>query len=328
MKQLSPIQYQLLEVLGDGTCHSGNALGQVLKVSRTAIWKQINQLIAAGIPINRHAHKGYQLNNPLKLLDLEAINKHLTTNQFPEPFNVHLFSTIDSTNRYLKELPKSQNLEICCAEQQTQGRGRFDRQWHSPFGENIYFSGRWSLHCDLNKLSGLSLVISLATLAMLKELSPNEEIKVKWPNDILWQDKKLCGSLIEIQAESNGQIHVIIGIGLNVNSDTKNNPLPDKRWCSLYEIQSRQFDRNLLIANLLIKLQNYLTLFINNGLASFIEEWNKSDYLAGKQITVTQSGNSIVGTALGINPQGQLLLKDEQGIVHHLSSGDTTLKTK
>lgn len=256
------------------------------------------------------------------------LNKQQITEQIKlaTPFNLHLFTSIDSTNRFLKDLPINSHLDICCAEIQTQGRGRFGRQWHSPFGENIYCSSRWNLNYDFGKLSGLSLVSSLAVLATLNELHLSADIKIKWPNDIYWFDKKLCGSLIEILAESNNNAQVIIGIGLNVNTDTENHPLLDKPWCSLYEITKNHFDRNLLIAKLINNLEHYLNKFINHDLNAFMDEWNQADYLAGKYIKITQSSGVLAGKACGINQKGQLILEDEAGVKHFLSSGDTSLQ--
>lgn len=325
MIQFNQSQRILLQILGDGLCHSGNELGQVLGVTRSAIWKQINQLIDLGIPIIRIAHQGYKLSTPLHLLDENEIISQLKLHDFKIPFKLHLFTSIDSTNRYLKEIPLSSSLDICCAEIQTQGRGRFGRQWHSPFGENIYCSSRWNLNCDLSRLSGLSLVTSLAVLNTLTQFIPTEDIKIKWPNDILWGNKKLCGILIEIIAESNGNAQVIVGIGLNVNTDTLNHPLPEKPWGSLFELSNQRFNRNHLIATLLSNLEHYINHFVNTDLTSFLDDWNKYDYLAGKQIKVTQSLGTFSGTARGINNTGQLILEDEQGVQHLLSSGDTSL---
>ncbi len=327
MVQFNSTQRTIIEILGDGLCHSGTKLGQLLGISRSAIWKQIKQLIDWGVPIISFPKQGYQLKQELILLDEKKIKEELQKEQWTNAVNLHLFSSIDSTNRYLKDLAISSDLDLCCAELQTQGRGRFGRNWHSPFGENIYCSSRWKLQCDLAKLSGLSLVTSLAIVATLQKFINTSEIKIKWPNDILWNDKKLCGSLIEIIAESNATAQVIIGIGLNVNSDTEDHPLPDKPWCSLYELSQKFYNRNQLIANLVIQLNNYISQFINKDLQFFMDEWNQYDYLIGKTITVTQSLESLSGVACGINPMGQLILRDNEGSLHVLSSGDTTLKT-
>jgi BirA family biotin operon repressor/biotin-[acetyl-CoA-carboxylase] ligase len=326
MMRFTSSQTTVLNILSDGLCHSGSELGQALEITRSAIWKQINQLIELGIPIQSRPQQGYQLPQKLLLLNEEQLAQHLVTQKLAMPFHLHLFTSLDSTNRFLKDLPASNALDVCCAEIQTQGRGRFGRQWHSPFGENIYCSSRWNLQCDLAKLSGLSLVTSLAILATLNELHLSSEIKIKWPNDIYWHDKKLCGSLIEILAESNSNAQVIIGIGINVNTDTANNPLPDKPWCSLYEISQKLFDRNLLIARLINNLEHYLNKFRDQDLNAFMDEWNQADYLAGKHIQVTQSSGVIAGKACGINHWGQLILQDENGQKHALSSGDTSLQ--
>lgn len=324
VKHLNDTQLQLITLLSDGRCHSGNELGRHLKMSRTAIWKHVKQLLDLGLPIQRVPHTGYKLNNHLTLLDKNKILSYLKDPILP--FNLHLFASIDSTNRFLKELTSSPLIEVCCAEMQSNGRGRFGRHWHSPFGENIYCSSRWHFDCDLSRLSGLSLIVSLAIMKALADLGIREDIKVKWPNDILWQNKKLCGNLIEVIAESNGGAEVVIGIGLNVNADTANRPLIDnKAWCSLYDITGKFLDRNELIAGLITRLHLFLTKFMSQGFAAFMTQWQEIDYLQDKIITVTNHLGAISGRANGVNETGQLILVDERGILHYLSSGDTSL---
>ncbi|OCH97252.1 biotin--[acetyl-CoA-carboxylase] ligase [Legionella jamestowniensis] len=325
MKPFSPLQLELIKLLADGDCHSGSTLGEWLGVSRTAVWKHIRQLIDLGLPIKRLPQQGYQLTAPMQLLDSIVIQEYLNARSFKKPVNFHLFPIVDSTNQYLKNLASSSELEICCAEMQTRGRGRFGRHWISPFGENIYCSSRWELNCDLSQLSGLSLVVALAILASLKDNQIGEEILLKWPNDLLWNDKKLCGILIEIIAETHGNSQVIIGIGMNVNTATQNYLLPEKPWCSLYEITGQYHDRNKLLAHLIFQLQRYVEKFLNTGFKGFLDEWQQVDYLYGKCITIQQPTGSIKGKACGVNEIGQLCLADEQGMIHHLASGDTSL---
>jgi BirA family biotin operon repressor/biotin-[acetyl-CoA-carboxylase] ligase len=278
-----------------------------------------------GLPIIRHPQQGYQLTQEFIALDEEKVRTALKNYLFISPVALHFFSSIDSTNRYLKNSRWSNQLVICCAETQTAGRGRFGRSWHSPFGKNIYCSSLWSLPCDLSKLSGLSLVVSIAIIDTLQELLDCSEIKIKWPNDLLWRGKKLCGSLIEINAESNADAEVIIGIGLNVNSDTANHPLPDKPWCSLYEITKQFHDRNQLIAHLIIRLDQYIQRFIEHNLLLFMEAWRNYDYLYGQPITITQGKEVISGIGRGINSLGLLILEDKEGKIRLCSSGDTSL---
>lgn len=326
MKQISAVQLELIKKLANGHCYSGSALGEEFGISRTAIWKHIRQLIDLGLPIERLPQQGYRLLSPVHLLDETIIRQQLETRHFTQPFNFHLFSTIDSTNQFLKSLGKQDiDLQICCAEMQTQGRGRFGRHWVSPFAENIYCSSRWELDCCLSKLSGMSLVIGLAILASLKDSHIDQDIQLKWPNDLMWQNKKLCGILIEIIAETNGSIQVIIGIGININTATHEHPLPDKPWCSLYEITGQYYDRNLLLANLIFQLKVYMEKFLREGFLSFEHEWQTVDYLCGKTVTVSQPTAVITGKASGVNEFGQLCLEDEHGAMHYLSSGDASL---
>lgn len=326
MQLLSPTQKTLLHILSDGLCHSGNELGQTLGITRSAIWKHINQLIELGLPIISFPQQGYVLKEQFILLNEDSINSQLQRRAFAPSFKLHLFAHINSTNTYLTNLPFNQVLDICCAEAQTQGKGRFNRHWLSPFGENIYCSSRWNLNCDVSKLSGLSLIASLAIVASLKEFMPTEEIKIKWPNDILWKGKKLCGTLIEIQAESNANTQVILGVGINVNTDTQSKPLEGKPWCSMYEIANQFYDRNLIIASLLYHLNDYLSRFLVHDLELFMDEWQHFDYLYGQSIQVTQALKTISGKACGIDSKGYLILMDEQGTHHVLSSGDTSLQ--
>ena len=327
MKKLSDIQIKLLDLLSDGCCHSGNALGTTLGVSRTAVWKQIKQLTQNGIAIESLPTQGYRLPTPLILLSEPRVEHNLTRLNFNHPTRLHIFSSINSTNHFLKTLAPSPGLDVCSAETQTEGRGRFGRSWHSPFGENLYCSIRWHFDCDISALSGLSLVVSLAVMDTLNEFGITENIGIKWPNDILWLTKKLCGCLIEINAESNGGAEVVIGIGLNANSATVENPLPDKPWCSLYEITGQYFDRNKLLATLICQLHKHINTFVCKGFPEFMDRWHQVDYLQGKLITVTHPLGTLSGVAKGINEYGQLILLDEEGAVHYLSSGDTSLQS-
>jgi len=326
MKKLSVIQIQLLHLLADGACHSGIDLGLKLGVSRTAVWKQVKQLTQLGVPVISIRQQGYRLPAPLILLTEQAIRHYLDVHQLSQAFNLHILESVDSTNHYLKQVPLSSAIDVCCAEIQTAGRGRFSRSWHSPFGENIYCSLRWHFDCDLSFLSGLSLVVSLAVVATLAELGLTDHIRIKWPNDVLWFAKKVCGCLIEISAEGNGGADVIIGIGLNVNSATQENLLPDQPWGSLYEMCGHHFDRNQLLALLIMQLQKHIQQFIDQGFSVFQAQWQRVDYLKNQMITVSQPSGSLTGTANGINAAGQLKLIDSQGNIHYLSSGDTSLQ--
>ena len=263
---------------------------------------------------------------PTTSLNESIIRQHLSTLNFNEPIHFHLMESIDSTNQFLKDLTQSNTIDLCCAETQTQGRGRFGRSWHSPFGENIYCSIRWRFDCELSHLSGLGLVISMAIIATLKDVGIEDDIRVKWPNDLLWEGRKLCGSLIEVMNREGAALSVVIGVGLNVNSITQDHPLENKSWCSLYDITGKKWDRNLLIAHLFAQLDQHLQQFIGCGLKSFLPTWQKVDYLYNHNITVSHRLEHLSGRANGIDEKGQLILMDTLGVTHYLSSGDTSLQ--
>lgn len=328
MKEFSRIQMELLSFLEDGDYHTGNALGLQLGVTRTAVWKQMTQLHALGVPIQRSPQRGYRIANPMMFLNAKKIDHELERQGFKKNIRYHIYASIDSTNRWLKDLPTSDAIDVCCAEMQTAGRGRFNRPWFSPFGENIYLSSRWHFNGDLSSLSGLSLVVSLAVLNVLHDQGIKEHLRVKWPNDLLWLNKKLSGNLIEIIAESNGGADIVIGIGLNVNSLSEMNESvlqPTIPWCSVREITGSYHDRNRLIAALINRLDHDLTRFMVQGFEPFIPTWNQVDFLKEKRINVSHPNKRLSGTAAGVDHKGQLILIDENQVTHYLSSGDTSL---
>ncbi len=325
MEQFSNKHRQLLAILSDGSCYSGTTLGEKLDVSRTAIWKYISQIDKLGLKIKRIPHKGYQLSSPLILLDERLIRQKLAHTQFKKSVNFYLYASLGSTSRFLKALPLSSDLEICCAEGQTQGKGRYGRNWFSPFGENIYFSGRWLLNCCFSQLSGLSLVVGLGVLSALKSHQISNEIKLKWPNDLLWKDQKLAGILIDVLGETNGYTQVIIGLGLNVNTATQQFNILDRPWCSLFDITGDHLDRNGILASLIYFIDKFLQQFSESGFKGFMKFWREVDYLQNKWITVSQPSGNLHGFANGVNALGQLCITDSGGIKHYLSIGDASL---
>jgi BirA family transcriptional regulator, biotin operon repressor / biotin---[acetyl-CoA-carboxylase] ligase len=257
-------------------------------------------------------------------LNEQAIRMYLTDQAFLEPIHIHCLKSVDSTNRFLKDQPFRSAISVCCSETQTQGRGRFDRSWYSPAGENIYLSLRWSIECPPARLSTLGLVISLAILNGLNKLDLGQDIHIKWPNDLLWQGKKLSGCLIELLSTPRNHTELIIGIGLNVNSKTNEHTSLTTPWCSLYDMHGIEQDRNRLIAFLIVSLKQYLTQWLSYGFSSFLSEWHSVDGLFGQWITVSDGSSPCHGLAQGINENGALILVTETGAVRFFSSGETT----
>jgi BirA family biotin operon repressor/biotin-[acetyl-CoA-carboxylase] ligase len=260
-------------------------------------------------------------------LNEQLIRQFLQQEAFLEPLHWHIFDTIDSTNQYLKDLAPNTAIEICCAETQSAGRGRFQRAWFSPTNENIYCSLRWCFSPKFSDLSALSLVIGLAVFTMLKHLELAEDLAIKWPNDLLWRGKKLCGILLETVPIDTQNIAVVIGIGLNVNSNSQDQraTAPDRPWCSLYDMTQKVWDRNWLIAHLLVHIHQYITIFKNQGFSPFLQLWETADYLYGKTITVLVGNQSIQGVAQGISLQGELQVLDANQRRWSIAAGEATL---
>ncbi len=317
--------FKLLDILNDGNVHSGQDISQRLSISRSAIWKHIRSLKDNGIDVQTIPSKGYRLKEVTVLLDEKKIRDNLIGRTNDLSLRFHLYSTINSTNKYVKSLENYEDkTEVCLAEAQTNGRGRFQREWHSPYAKNIYCSLRLIYKGKLASLSGLSLAVSLAVLDSLSKLGIHRErLSVKWPNDLLVDGKKVCGILVELVGDTFDVMHVVIGIGLNVNMTTAK---LDKEWTSLKVATGINWDRNLICGILLATIDDYCNRFNQTGIEGFLSEWHKYDALRGKHISVIQSQLEITGVAAGIDNQGLLLIKSEDGVVHSLSSGETTLK--
>ncbi len=266
----------------------------------------------------------------MPLLDSRLIQQQLIRKGFAEPFGLHMFATIDSTNQYFKTLPKHHPIEVCFAEMQTQGRGRLNREWYSPNAENIYCSmRRYVNYSASSRLSGLSLVTAIAIMNTLTTWKISDHIRIKWPNDIVWQNKKLGGVLIESYQDSNETLAIIIGIGLNVNIQP-DDPLWHSKiqrpWCSLLEITGHPIDRNLFLADLMIQLDRDIGQFLSEGFLPFKRAWDHWDYLRGKEITLLQINKNFTGIAEGITHNGALIIKDDSQHTHVFSSGEVTIR--
>ena len=235
----------------------------------------------------------------------KALN--ITTN-----FELEILQTVDSTNTYLKKLnPKAPY--IILAEQQTNGRGRGNNIWHSPKYKNIYLSLAWEFP-TLSNISILSILVGISLHRSINKYLKLDlpELKIKWPNDIYYKDKKLAGILVETTQQT--KIKCIIGIGINFYQD------PSFSSISVDEIilSKLKLDRNTYIAYLLKDLFTSLTKLTNK--AYTLPSWKSIDLLYNKLIQVNLSEDSILqGIALGTNKEGALLLKTKDKVLtlHH-----------
>lgn len=336
MKTLSNNLVKVVELLNDHEFHDGTSIGEKLNITRAAVWKIIKKLEDYNVDIQSVKGKGYMLQQPLILLNVKKIQAHLIK---AEPVEIELFEQIDSTNEYLAGLKTFDNKSrICIAEMQTAGKARLQRNWHSPFGQNLYFSFRKSFNKDISELTGISLVIALAVCSAIEKCCPlfktggktgAETIFVKWPNDIICTDtkfgKKLAGILLETKAETNGVCNVTIGIGINVNMQEDQAAFIDQAWTSIINLTGQYQDRNLIAAELINQLTDYLAKFEQHGLNDFLKEWHDRDFLFNRSVRLKVGDNEFSGKGAGINEHGHLLLILNDKTQKSFSSGDTTI---
>lgn len=301
------IKLAILKALSTGDFISGEELGEQLGVSRAAISKHIKGIQDWGIDIFRVQGKGYQLSQPLQLLDESILKTSLDT-------PVELIPIIDSTNQYLLDrVDELESGSVCIAEYQAKGRGRRGREWVSPFGSNLYMSMFWRLDAGMAAAMGLSLVVGVAIVEALEKLGLNG-VKLKWPNDLYYQDRKLAGILVEMSGQAGGAANLVIGMGMNLMMSDQTEGITQP-WASLTEVADKEhIDRNQLAITMINTLHSALSDYEICGMSGFVERWNRLDNFLDRPIKLIMGPREITGIAKGINEQGAVLLETENGV--------------
>lgn len=323
MKKINANLIKVTKFLSDLEFHDGTSIGNSLNITRAAVWKVIKKLEAYHVPLTSVKGKGYQLLAPLILLDKAKIKKLVTT----KSVHLDIYEAVGSTNDQVKAIydPKKQ-VTVCLAETQTQGRGRFQRHWNSPFAQNIYLSLLYPFTKDISELGGLSLVVGMAICKAIEDCCDlSKPLQLKWPNDVLYEGQKLAGTLIEVQAQTHDVCQVIIGIGLNVNMQIDASKKIKPTWCSLKNCTNQFYDRNILTVALIDQVTAYFDRFVQKGLADFLHEWHTRDYLFNKPVDLKSHHEELRGIGQGITKHGHLLLKLKDNTIRAFSAGDTTL---
>jgi BirA family biotin operon repressor/biotin-[acetyl-CoA-carboxylase] ligase len=318
---------QLLQLLSDGEYHSGEALGQALGVSRMAVWKHVKALREAGVELEAVHGKGYRLPAAIELLDRELIHLAAAPATRAGLDSIEVLLDIDSTNNHLRAraLQDAPAGSVCLAERQRGGRGRRGRAWVSPFAANLYFSLLWRIPDGAMALGGLSLVTGIAVMRGLRSFGI-EAAGLKWPNDILVDNAKLAGILIDIVGESTGPCAVVIGIGVNVCMPRTAAAGIDQPWTDLSTLTGRQdISRNRLAACLLDQLLPAVAEFEMQGLQPFMTEWQHYDMVHGRPVDLQLPNGVISGTACGIDAGGALLVETASGR-RRFTSGEVSVR--
>lgn len=312
------VPLKLVDILSDGEFHSGEQLGETLGMSRAAINKHIQTLKSWGLDVYTVTGKGYSLSAPIQLLNEQAILSQVTQD------NVSVIPVIDSTNQYLLErMHEMESGAACIAEYQQAGRGRHGRQWFSPFGANLYMSMYWRLEQGPAAAMGLSLVIGIIMAETLRSLGA-DDVRVKWPNDIYLNDRKLAGILVELTGKTGDAAQIVIGAGINLAMRTAEASQINQGWINLQEA-GVTVNRNELAARLINSLREALPLFEQEGLTPFVARWAALDNFINRPVKLLIGEREVHGIARGVDSQGGLLL-EQDGEIKAWVGGEISLR--
>jgi BirA family biotin operon repressor/biotin-[acetyl-CoA-carboxylase] ligase len=324
-----PLIARVFAKLADGRFHSGETLAAELAISRSAVWKAAKALRDLGATVHAVRNRGYRLATVAEPLDAARIRALLARGAAERVRLLETAWSVASTNTILMERshPGVGSSEVLLAEYQTSGRGRRGRAWLAPPGGSICLSLSWTFREVSRDLGALGLVIGVCALRALAALGV-DKVRLKWPNDLLIEDRKLGGILIELRAESGGPACVVIGIGLNVSlgaalleqiAATGLSPV------DLVTAGLKDASRNEVAAGLISSFVAGLLEFERDGLKLFVQEWVEADALRGRPVTVQAGEVTSVGVARGIDLDGALLVETPQGLQRFIS-GDVSVR--
>lgn len=303
---------------------SGQELCNQLGVSRTAIWKTVNQLKEAGYEIEASQNKGYHLISAPDVMDAAEIKSLLHTDWAGK--ETLYFETIDSTNTKAKELAEQDypNGTLVVSDQQLAGRGRRGRSWESPAGCGIFMTLLLKPDINPNNASMLTLVSALAIAKAITNVT-GAAAQIKWPNDIVINGKKVCGILTEMSAQFDYINHIVIGIGINVHNEEFPEELKETASSLLLQCH-RHFHRADIIVSFLQYFEQYYEEFLKTeDLSGLLKEYNAILVNMGKIVRVLDPKEPFEGKAMGITKKGELIV-DTWESRKLVSSGEVSVR--
>ena len=304
---------------------SGQELCERFGVSRTAVWKVINQLKEEGYEIEAIRNKGYILKSVSDVLSKEELESSLKTRWAGK--EIHYFDRTDSTNiqaRLAGEAGASHGT-LAVAEIQDEGRGRRGRNWISPAGVGVWMSLLLRPEISPVSASMLTLVMALAAQKGIKEATGIES-QIKWPNDLVLNKKKICGILTEMGTEFMEIKYVVIGTGINVNQEEFPEELR-KTATSLYLETGKKYHRSRIIERILEALEEYYGIFVKTeDMSALLEEYNEKLVNQGQEVCVLDPKGEYRGLCQGITKTGGLLVELSDGTVTEVISGEVSVR--
>jgi len=300
---------------------SGDFIAARLHVSRTAVWKYINHLERLGYVFQKSKGKGYCITGTPDKLYAWEIDRHLRTDVTGRKI-IHR-ENVDSTNLFAFKLALSGEPEGTCviAESQGTGKGRLGRKWFSPAGKNLYISVilRPDIHpSSVYPITFLSSLAVYDTIGELSGIGPS----LKWPNDVLINGKKVCGTLIELSTEADMVRFVVVGIGFNINMQYGEIDEDIQKKATSLSIETKKvYERALVCGILLNHLEKYYRYFRQHGAQGTCGVWEDRAAIKGKTLEINQMGESYKGIVEGIDRDGAMLLNVD-GEVKKIIAGD------
>lgn len=305
----------------NGEFISGEEMSEKLKISRAAVWKHIEQLRKEGYGITGEPHVGYRLiGTPDKLIPEEVLYKLGTKIIGKKIFS---YETTDSTMDIAHRLAQSGSPEgtVIFSEGQSKGRGRMGREWLSPKGKGIYLS--LILRPDVSPAEApkITLLSAVAVALAIRKMTHLGAL-IKWPNDILVNDHKICGILTEMSAEVNTVRYIILGIGINVNTSREHLP---KEATSLKHEAGEEISRVELTQEILREFERQYHIFKEKGFKKLIEEWKNLSHTLGEGVKIVCQNKKIEGVAVNLDTSGALVVRLDSGFTEHITAGDVVM---
>ncbi|TGY96064.1 biotin--[acetyl-CoA-carboxylase] ligase [Petralouisia muris] len=323
---------RMLRQASPGSYVSGQELCERLGVSRTAVWKSMKQLKEMGYEIEAVQNRGYRLVFVPDILSKSEIESCLFTKWLGHP--VCYFDEIDSTNTEAKRrAEETKGMEghgtVFVADMQTFGRGRRGRNWNSPHGTGIFFTILLKPEIDPANASMLTLVKALAAVNGIREVT-GLEAKIKWPNDVVVNGKKVVGILTEMSAQIDYVNHIVVGTGINVHQTDFPEEIAKTATSLDMELHKEgkkpEISRARLLGTVLKKFEDYYEIYLKTqDLSALAEEYNSLLVNCSRKVRVLDPMGEFEGTALGIDHRGELLVERENG-VEKVSSGEVSVR--
>lgn len=304
---------------------SGQELCNRFGVSRTAVWKAINQLKEAGYEIEAQQNKGYRLMAAPDLMTEAEIKSLMHTEWVAK--EVLYFDTIDSTNTKAQELAEKgyPSGTLVVADKQESGKGRRGRSWVSPSGTGIFMTLMLKPDINPNNASMLTLVAALAVAKAITSVT-GEEALIKWPNDIVVNGKKVCGILTEMNAQFDYINHIVVGIGINVHNESFPEEISQMASSLMIEAGGKRFHRAQIIAETMSYFEQYYDTFLKTqDLSALVREYDELLVNRNKSVRVLDPKEPFDGKAMGITPKGELIV-DTWESRKLVSSGEVSVR--